>query len=327
MAHADTAGTEIERPRPERPGPLGGLVAGGRVRRRPPATEQRLRAAATRRAWGAGKYVVLTVFGVVSLFPVVLILSTALKDSVDVRTDPFSLFSSVTPSNVAQAWTLGHFGTYFLNTVIITVPTVVATVVLSTMAGYAFARCRFPGRRAMFYLLLFGLLIPFFTIMIPLYYQLRQMGLLNTYLAVIIPLVAGANGGGASAGLPFGVFMMRSFFMDLPEELAHAARVDGCTEFQVFRRVMLPLVKPAAAALGIFTFLQSWNNFLVPLLYVPSGDQRPLATGLYLFSSGRTAEIGLLAAGTLIMVIPVVLVFALAQRQLVRGFTAGAMKG
>jgi ABC-type glycerol-3-phosphate transport system permease component len=165
-------------------------------------------------------------------------------------------------------------------------------------------------------------MFPFFAVMIPLFYELRDTGLLGTKLGVILVLIAGASG----YGLPIGVFLMRSFYMDLPEDLANAARVDGASEFEVFWRIMLPLSGPGVAVLSVLVFFQTWNVFIVPLLYLPGAENRVLATGLYLFASGRTQEYELTAAGSLIMVLPVVLFFLAFQRLFVRGLTAGAIK-
>ncbi|MEU5366849.1 carbohydrate ABC transporter permease [Streptomyces sp. NPDC005925] len=131
----------------------------------------------------------------------------------------------------------------------------------------------------------------------------------------------------ASTGLSFGTFFMRAFFSDLPVEVEQAARIDGATEWQIFQKIMLPLVTSGMGALGVFTFLQNWNNFLVPLLYIPSGEYRPLTTGLYLFLGGRSIDIGPLAAGTLITVLPVVVLFVALHRQVTQGFLSGAVKG
>jgi raffinose/stachyose/melibiose transport system permease protein len=159
-------------------------------------------------------------------------------------------------------------------------------------------------------------------VMIPLFYELRDLGLLGSKAAVILPAIAGAHG----FGLPIGVFLMRSFYMDLPEELADAARVDGAGEFSVFWRVMLPLSAPGVAVLAVLVFFQTWNNFILALLYLPGTENQMLATGLYLFASGRTQDTELAAAGSLIMVLPVVIFFLLFQRRFIRGLTAGAFK-
>jgi ABC-type glycerol-3-phosphate transport system permease component len=268
---------------------------------------------------GMGKHVFLGAFALLSLFPVLLVVSTAVKTAREVRVDPFTLFTSVSWENLVTAWTTGGFSNYFLNSVWLSVPTTIVVVVLSTMAGYGLARCHFPGSNLVFYLTVLGILVPFFTVMIPLYFQLRDIGLLNKLVGAQLILV--------SLGLPFGIFFMRAFFQSLPIELEQAARVDGCSEWQTFLHIMVPLVRSAAAALAIFTFLQNWNNFLIPLLYLPSGDYRPLTTALYVFVGGRTTDVGPLAAGTLITILPIVALFVLAQRQLIRGLIAGAVKG
>jgi raffinose/stachyose/melibiose transport system permease protein len=272
-----------------------------------------------RRAALLGRHTLLVVLALLAMFPVILAVSTALKDPADVRVNPFGLFSSFSTENISTAWTVGGFSDYLLNSLLLSVPSTVIVVVLSTMAGYTFARLPFPGRSLMFYLVVLGLLVPFFTFMIPLYFQLRGIGLLNTLL--------GANLVLASTGLSFGTFFMRAFFSDLPTELEQAARIDGASEWQIFLRIMVPLVGSGAGALAVFTFLQNWNNFLVPLLYLPSGEYRPLTTGLYLFTGGRSVDVGPLAAGTLITILPVIALFVALQRQVTQGFLSGGIKG
>jgi ABC-type glycerol-3-phosphate transport system permease component len=268
------------------------------------------------------RYLALAFFAAVVLYPLLLIVSTAVKDPLDVTADPFALFSSVNLQNFIDAWTLGGFGGYFWNTAVITALTLLGTLALSVLAGYALARLYFPGRNLVFLLFITGLMFPFFSVMIPLFYELRDVGILGTKAGLILVLIAGAGG----FGLPIGVFLMRSFYMDLPEELADAARVDGANEFQVFWRIMLPLSGPGVAVLAVLVFFQSWNAFIQPLLYLPGSENQVLATGLYLFASGRTQEYELIAAGSLIMVIPVVVFFLIFQRLFVRGLTAGALK-
>ena len=282
---------------------------------RPP----RPQADARSRVLVGGKHLVLVVLSVLMLFPLVLTVSTALKTPKDVKVNPFGLFSSFSLDNIVTAWTVGEFSSYLLNSFLLSVPSTLIVIVLSTMGGYAFARLPFPGRTFAFYMVVLGLLVPFFTYMIPLYFQLRSMGLLDTLL--------GANLVLASTGLSFGTFFMRAFFSDLPLELDQAARIDGASEWQIFTRVMLPLVTSGIGALAVFTFLQNWNNFLVPLLYIPSGSYRPLTTGLYLFLGGRSVDIGPLAAGALITILPVIVLFVSMQRQVTQGFLSGAVKG
>ncbi|HVL54660.1 MAG TPA: carbohydrate ABC transporter permease [Vitreimonas sp.] len=265
------------------------------------------------------KHLVLIALSFLMLFPVILTISSALKTRADVRTNPFGLFSSFSLESIGRAWTVGNFDEYLVNTFVLSVPSTVIVVALSTMAGYAFAKLPFPGRTPIFYLVMLGLLVPFFAYMIPLYFQLQGMALLDTLPGAILVM--------ATTGMAFGTVFMRAFFSDLPPELEQAARIDGASEFQVFTKIMMPLVASGAGALAVFTFLQNWNNLLIPLLYLPGGEWRPLTLGLYLFAGGRTIDIGPLAAGTLITILPVILLFVLLQRQVAKGILAGAVKG
>jgi ABC-type glycerol-3-phosphate transport system permease component len=266
-----------------------------------------------------GKHLLLICLSLVMVFPIILTVSTALKTPGDVKVNPFGLFSSFSTQNLSTAWNVGDFKSYVVDSFLLSVPSTLLVVVLSTMAGYAFARLPFRGRSVLFYLVVVGLLVPFFTYMIPLYFQLRSMGLLDSLLGINLVL--------ATTGLSFGTFFMRAFFSDLPIELDQAARIDGASEWQIFLRIMLPLVTSGIGALTVFTFLQNWNNFLVPLLYAPSGQYRPLTTGLYIFLGGRSIDIGPLAAGTLITILPVMVLFLALQKQVTQGFLSGAVKG
>ena len=266
-----------------------------------------------------GRHILLIPAVVIALFPLVLTVSTTLKTPEDVKKNPFGFFSSFSWDNMETAWTVGNFDSYLLNSIVLSVPSTLLVVVMSTMGGYAFARLPFPGRSFLFYLVVLGLLVPFFAYMIPLYFQLRSMQLLDTLLGINLVL--------AATQVSFGTFFMRAFFADLPTELEQAARIDGASEWQIFRQVMLPLATSGIGALTVYAFLQNWNEFLVPLLYMPSGEHRPLTTGLYLFLGGRTVDIGPLAAGTLITILPVVLLFLVLQRQVTQGLVSGAVKG
>jgi raffinose/stachyose/melibiose transport system permease protein len=277
------------------------------------------RSRAERRVVLGGKHALLIGLSLVTLFPIALAVSSALKTRSDVRSNPFGLFSSFSLDSITKAWTLGNFGEYVVNTFVLAVPSTIIVVVLSVMGGYAFARLPFRGRTVLYYLVIVGLLVPFFTYMIPLYFQLQGMALLDTLPGVILVM--------ASTGLAFGTVFMRAFFSELPPELDQAARIDGASEWQIFLRVMVPLVSSGAGALAVFTFLQNWNNLLVPLLYLPGGNWRPVTLGLYLFAGGRSIDIGPLAAGTLITILPVIVLFVVLQRQVTQGILSGAVKG
>ena len=277
------------------------------------------RVSGRRTAGLAVRHLVLVAMSVVTIIPVLLVVSTALKTDAEVKVNPFGLFTSFSMESIARAWTEGQFNLYLLNSVLLSVPSTVLIIVISTMAGYTFARLPFLGRSMLFYLVVLGLLVPFFTYMIPLYFQLRSMGLLDTLTGAVLVLT--------SMGTSFGTFFMRAFFSDLPEELEQAARIDGCSEWQIFTSVMLPLVRSGIGALAVFTFISTWNNFLVPLLYLPGGSYRPLTAGLYTFLGGRSIDIAPLAAGTLITILPIIVLFVVLQKQVTAGFISGAVKG
>lgn len=277
------------------------------------------RTASSRRLFNStGKYFILILMAVIALYPILQMWMTALRPSNEILRSPFALPSELDWSNLTKAWTQGRFGTYLVNSVIITIPTVIGVVVLSCLAGYGISRFKFWGRGIMFLTILLGLTVPFQSVMIPLYYQLLGMGLLGTYWSVILP--------GIAFGLPFGVFLMQSFFEDLPHELAEAGRIDGSSELRIFWDIMLPLAKPAVSTLIVFQFMKTWNEFLMPLLYLQDEDMRPIPLGLMFFQGAYTRDIGLIAAGVAISTIPVIIVYLIFQRQFVKGLTAGAVK-
>jgi ABC-type glycerol-3-phosphate transport system permease component len=189
---------------------------------------------------------------------------------------------------------------------------------LSCMAGYALALLPLPGRNWLTLVFLLGLMVPFQSVMIPLYYLLRDFELLGTYWAFIVP--------GIALRLPFGIFLMRGFFRGLPPELADAARLDGANEWGVFRQVMLPLARPGLATLVVFQFIYTWNQFAMPLIFVQKDDLRPVSLGTLFFFGRFTADRGMIAAGVTISMLPVVVLYLLLQRRFIEGITAGALK-
>ena len=265
------------------------------------------------------EYTFLILFALIALIPICVMWMAALKSSSEIFNDPFSLPSVLHWENLVKAWTVGHFRQYLGNTVIITVPTVCGVVGLSCLAGYAFGRLKFAGARLFFYIFLLGLMVPFQSIMIPMYYDLKDLNLLGTYWAMILPATA--------LGLPFGIFLMQAFFRGLPSDLADAARVDGCSEFGVFFKIMLPLAGPAVSTLMVFQFMWTWNAFLMPLLFLNQESLRPIALGLMFFSGRYTTNYGLVAAGVTLATLPLIVIYVIFQRQFIRGLTAGALKG
>jgi len=265
------------------------------------------------------QYGMLILFAVFVLVPFMWVIFTALKSNLEIAQEPLGLPPNWRFENLAQAWNQGKFSRYFINSVIVTVPIVILVVCLSCLAGYGLARLKMPGRMLIFYFFLVGLMVPFTAIMIPLFYILRDIGVLGTYWAMILPQTA--------ISLPFGIFFMRAFFSGLPYDLTDAAKIDGCNDFDVFRRVMLPLAGPAVAALVVFNFMGSWNAFLLPLIYLQSDKLRPVMTGMMFFTTRWGPDYSMSMAGTLIVMAPIMAVYLVFQRQFIQGLTAGAVRG
>jgi ABC-type glycerol-3-phosphate transport system permease component len=278
-----------------------------------------LRVRAIRVSTALLQYLVLSIVAILALAPLVLMWSSAFKTQLEIALNPVALPTSLNLSNLVEAWTNGHYSTYSLNSVIVTIPTVAGVVTLSCLAGYGFARLKFPAKKFFFYLFLIGLMVPFQSFMVPLYFDLQRYGLLDTYWAMILP--------GIGLGMPFGIYMMQAFFRGLPTEMSDSARVDGCNDFEVFWYIILPLTAPAVASLTIFQSLWTWNAFLMPLLYLNSEAHRPLPLGLMFFQSRYVSQYNLISAGVLITSFPIIVVFLLLQRRFLVGLTAGALKG
>jgi raffinose/stachyose/melibiose transport system permease protein len=264
-------------------------------------------------------YVPLIALLIFAVAPLLLAWFTAFKTGNESIYHPFRPPLNPTLDNIVDAWTTGRFSVYFKNSVIISVADVIGMVVIASLAGYAFARMRFPGQNLLLVIFLIGLTIPVAAIIIPLYVTMRDFHLLDSYASVIVADIALA--------CPIFIFIMRAFFKDLPRELDDAARVDGAGEFQIFWQVMLPLAKPGVMTVALLEFLWSWNDLLLPLVFLVTDDLRTLPVGMLFFQGRFTIDFGLMCAGVLILSLPVTVLFVIFQRDFVRGLTSGALKG
>jgi multiple sugar transport system permease protein len=221
--------------------------------------------------------------------------------------------------NYIEALTILPFGRYALNTMLITVLTTVGVVLSASLCAYGFARMQFPGRDLVFMIVLSAIMIPYAVLLIPQYIMFRSFGWLDTYLPLWVPPWFG--------GGVFNIFLLRQFFRTIPTELSDAARIDGSSELGIYWRVIMPLAGPALATVGIFTVLNTWNDFLAPLVYISSPDKFTLALGLAQFRGLMSTQWHYLMAASTTVIVPTLILFVLAQRYFIQGIALTGLKG
>lgn len=261
-------------------------------------------------------YIVNIIMAMIILMPVVYCFNVSMMDMKEIYGGNFWP-SHFTIENYAQALNLAPFFTFIKNSLIVSFAITAAQVVTGALAAYAFSMLKFPGRNVLFMLMLATMMIPSQAIIIANYLTIADWGLKDSYAALILPNVAAA----------FAVFNMRQAFLQLPTEIKEAADIDGCSNFRFFCTIGLPLVKPSIGALGIYVFLQSWNQYLWPLLVTDTVNMRTVQIGLGMLQGAESTDFRPVMAGSMIILIPSILAFVLGQKQLVNGLTAGAVKG
>jgi raffinose/stachyose/melibiose transport system permease protein len=220
--------------------------------------------------------------------------------------------------NFAEAWDQGKFSHYLLNSVQVTVVTVVVSLIVSVPAGYALGTMRFRGCTLIFYVFLFGIMIPTEAFIVPLFYDMRAWGLTDTLWGVALPQIA--------MSIAFGVYWMRTYFRSVSPSLAEAAKLDGAGVLRTLVSIQLPIARPALTTLMVLWFVWTWNDFMVPLIMSPMGDMRTAPLGLNFFVGQHSTDTTLQSAAAILVAAPVVIVFLLLQRQFIRGMTDGAVK-
>jgi multiple sugar transport system permease protein len=263
-------------------------------------------------------YAALTFALVATLIPFAWMFLGSVKTEAELRQRPPTWWpQTFTWDNFAAWFGRLDIGTFFMNSVVVAVFTVLGTLVFCSMVGYALAKLDFPGKRLVFTLVLVTLMVPGVVTFVPLFVVVSKLGMVSTYPALILPFLAG----------PLGVFLMRQFIQDIPDSLIEAARIDGAGELRIFLRVVMPLCGPALATLAILTFLGSWNNFLWPLVVAQSEDMYTLPVALSLYSVGQNStNYGVLLAGSVLIITPVLLLFVALQRYFVQGIAATGIK-
>ncbi|WP_331714307.1 carbohydrate ABC transporter permease [Auraticoccus cholistanensis] len=273
------------------------------------------------KAVAVASHVVLVVWTIIILIPLLWSLLSSFKSSSEIISgSPFALPETWLFGNYARAWTEAGIGRYFLNTVLVVGSALVLVMLLGAMCAYVLARYSFPGRRLIYYLMLAGLTFPVFLAIVPLFFVLRGMALLNTLPGLVLTYVAFA--------LPFTVFFLYAFFRTLPEEIAEAAAIDGCGDWRTFFSVMLPMAKPGLASVTIFNFLGLWNQYLIPVAINTRQENWVLSQGMgaYAGQIGYEIDFGGLFAAVVITITPVLIVYVIFQRQVQNSVTGGALK-
>jgi raffinose/stachyose/melibiose transport system permease protein len=258
------------------------------------------------------------IFSLFVLVPFAWVIFTSVKSQKELSHNPLGIPMEWQWGNYVEAWTRGHFDRYLLNSVLVAIPTVALVLVCSTLAAYAFSLMEFRGKNVLFIIFLLGLTIPLSILIIPLFYELLSLGLLNTYWALVLPQVAKT--------LPFGILLLRAFMEDFPTEILDAARIDGCSTWGLLYRVVVPLSAPALTSLLVFTFMWTWNQFVLPVVLIRDDAMRTLPVGLNFFQGRFVTDIPLMMAGAIISFLPIVLMYMFFQRQFIKGITAGAFK-
>jgi len=272
------------------------------------------------KAVGGASHVVLIIWSLVVIMPMLWTLIGSFKTTKEIFASPFGLPADWNFDNYINAWVGNNFGGMFINTVIVVGVSLVLVMVLGAMCAYVLARFSVPGSRVIYYLMLAGLTFPVFLAIVPLFFILQGMGLLNTLPGLIITYVAFA--------LPFTVFFLFSFFKSLPYEIQEAAYVDGASEWRTFFQVMLPMAKPGMAAVAIMNFLGLWNQFLLPISLNTDKSKYVLSQGMasYASSAGYALDFGEMFAAVVITIVPVLIVYIFFQRQLQGSVSQGTSK-
>ena len=255
---------------------------------------------------------VFTILPFISIFMTALHPSGSVPGGLEWPTDPQW-------GNFVEAFNVANMNALLLSSTFIVVAVVPVSLVISTMAAFAIGLLRIPGSRVLFFLFVFGLTLPFGGIIVPLYYLERAMGIYNTRLAIVLPLIG--------LYMPFAVFWMRAHFVNMPAEISEAALVDGATSWDLFWRIHVPLARAPIASLGILLSVWTWNQFLLALVLVEDPTQRTMAGALGAFQGHYATNIPLLCAGTMLILIPTLVIFILFQRQIIAALLQGSVKG
>jgi multiple sugar transport system permease protein len=266
------------------------------------------------------QYIMLSIIALVSLIPFYWMAVTSIKDYSQVFIAPPQWIPNPAMwSNYVELFQRYPYHLYFFNSLYIAVLVTVGTILVASLAGYAIAKVSFPFKNVIFLFLLSSMMIPTESTAIPLFIWFGKLGVVDTHFPLIVPAILGAGG-------TFGVFLMRQFFVTIPDELSESAKMDGCTPFRIYWNIMLPLATPAIATLSILTFLHSWNEFFEPLVYLNSSDLYTIPLALSMFTDEGGTKGHLIMAASMVATVPLLAVFFSAQKRFIEGITMTGLK-
>jgi ABC-type glycerol-3-phosphate transport system permease component len=264
-------------------------------------------------------HVLAYTLGIVFILPFIWMVSTSFKETAETFIMPPKWIpSSFRWQNYIEGWNIAPFNLYLLNTVKITLSVLIGTLLSNTLVAYSFSRLEWPGRDVLFVILLSTLMLPYQVTLIPVFVLFSKLGWVNTHLPLIVP---------SFFGNPFFIFLLRQFFVTIPIELDDAAKIDGCSNFKILWQILLPLSKPALASVAIFSFMGTWNDFLAPLIYLNKESLFTLSLGLTFFRTQFEVYWNQLMAVSVIVLLPCLIIFFVAQRWFIQGITLTGLKG
>jgi N-acetylglucosamine transport system permease protein len=283
--------------------------------------------------WGGGGrfspagiviFCILFSYLVVVVYPMLWLFYTSLKPDREIFMNPFAFphWNDLRWDNFQRAWEGAHFSRDFFNSIVVTAATLFGTLVLSSTSAYALSRFKIAGGKPIFYIFLIGLMVPGQLAIIPLFFQMKQMGLLNSLPGLIVVYIAG--------GLPFAIFILTAFFKSLPRSVYEAAQVDGCGEWRAFWSIMLPMARPGLITVGIFTALGAWNEYFTAFMFLSGSDGMqtlPLGLAQITITSQYHSDWGVAFAGLAMTTLPILILYIFMQKYLIKGIVAGAVKG
>jgi raffinose/stachyose/melibiose transport system permease protein len=264
-------------------------------------------------------HAVLVLFLLAAVMPLIGTFLTSIKDTRDLANQPFALPQTPQWGNYVRAWEETRFGDYFINSIVVVVAVVGISVFLTLMSGYAMGMMKFRGKAIINLIILMGLMVPFEAVIIPLWGLMRQLGLYNTIWSLILPQVA--------LSFSFGTFWMQAFFRGVPSDIVEAAVMDGASSWGILWRVLLPMAQPSVLSMVVLLFIWTWNEFLLVLVMVQNDSLRTLPVGLASLQGQHSTDLTLVAAATMIVTIPSLIVYFVFQRQFITGMISGAVRG